>query len=92
LNATWYKTVAIYDWVSTDKQKVDMQLSELQQLKSAKGPLEKDLKKGIAKRGKNLIQYVRGLYPGSYGSPGTQGFKQDNKSYLLQFKVKSAAA
>ena len=43
------KTVAIYDWGSTDKQKVDMQLSELQQLKSAKGPLEKDLKKRYRK-------------------------------------------
>ena len=41
------KTVAIYDWVSTYKQKVDMQLSELQQLKSAKEPLEKDLKKEV---------------------------------------------
>ena len=41
------KTVAIYDWVSTYKQKVDMQLSELQQLKSAKEPLEKDLKKAV---------------------------------------------
>jgi len=40
------KTVAIYDWVSTDKQKVDMQLSELRELKSTKEPVEKDLLMG----------------------------------------------
>jgi hypothetical protein len=45
LNATWYKTVAIYDWVSTDKQTVDMQLGELRELKSTKELLEKDLKR-----------------------------------------------
>jgi len=41
------KAVAIYAPAFTDKQKVDMPLSGLRQLKSMKEPLEKDLKKEV---------------------------------------------
>ena len=44
------KAVAIYAPAFTDKQKVDMPLSGLRQLKSMKEPLEKDLKKRYCKK------------------------------------------